>query len=523
MKKLLSLFLIFALTLTSLGTFAFADDPKESEDVVESGDTTESTATDEEIREDLVVSSEGLLPFEDIDVTSWYVEGLTFCYSNGIISGAGNTYTFNPKGELTRATFAVMLARAIGADLTAPMANTFSDCDYSETSWYASAVEWAALNGYMNGTGEDKFSPNVTMTREQLATVFMRFMQKAEYEVEVAEDILSDYVDTSAISDWAADGVKYAVSAGLISSTSTSNKVASPKMSVTREQAVKLFTSFMRDYFFGVCEHQLSPQTCTEASVCSECGMVDKMPSGHLCEGLTCKDASVCTVCSSEVAADEGLHSYIPATCTTAESCTVCGTVRTGAYGHKFTPATCIKPATCQRCGEINGGIVAHNVEYGKCTVCTYSAFRTLAQKLVELDGVAYEYTSGSEGFEYYVIYDEERDEICIILYHKYSHGDNDVIMFSINDKNKTCQFDYEYYLYTEDLFFDGMGKFDPASFSGSAVISFSEYEGNESDVPTALSNVKVLGDTMLKTTKTVFAETFPEYDISMFGFVNYK
>jgi len=505
MKKLLSVFILLAVLISSVGINVTADEPISADDPV------------------LVTSSEGLLPFEDIDVTSWYVEGLTFCYSNGIISGAGNTYTFNPKGELTRATFAVMLARAIGADLSVTSWNTFEDCDYSEASWYAKAVEWAALNGYMNGTGEGRFSPNVTMTREQLATVFMRFMQKAEYEVDVNEEILADYVDVADVSDWAVDGVKYAVSAGLISSTSTSNKVASPKMSVTREQAVKLFTSFLRDYFYGTCEHQLSEVSCTEASVCSECGMVDKMPSGHLCEGLTCKDGAVCTVCETEIAADKGLHKYVPATCTTAESCTVCGTVRKGAYGHKFTPATCIKPATCQRCGEVNGGLAAHNIEYGKCTVCTHNAFRTVADKLVELDGLVYEYSSGSESFEYYMIYDNETEEICFILYHSYTHGDNDALMFSINDKNTICQFDYEYYLYTEELFFDGMGKFDPANFSNSANISFVEYVGNDSDVPTALSNVKILGDSILKATKTIFAENFPEYDISMFGFVNYK
>lgn len=505
MKKVLSILILLSMLVSSVGIYTFADETVTPEEKV------------------LVTSSEGLMPFEDIDTSSWYIPGLRFCYSNGIISGAGNTYTFNPKGELTRATFAVMLARAIGADLSVTSWNTFSDCDYSENSWYAKAVEWAALNEYMNGTGEGRFSPNVTMTREQLATVFMRFMQKAEYEVDVNEEILADYVDVADVSDWAVDGVKYAVSAGLISSTSTSNKVASPKMSVTREQAVKLFTSFLRDYFYGTCEHQLSEVSCTEASVCSECGMVDKMPNGHLCEGLTCKDGAVCTVCESEVAADDGLHKYVPATCTTAESCTVCGTVRKGAYGHKFTPATCIKPATCQRCGEVNGGLASHTVEYGECTLCDYSAFRTTVEKLVELEVIAYEYTSGSESFEYYVIYDEETDEICLILNHKYSHGDNDLIMFSINDKNKTCQFDYEYYLYTEELFFDGMGKFDPATFSSSAIISFNEYDGNESDVPTALSNVKVLGDTMLKISKTVFAEYLSGIEISMFGFKNYK
>ena len=57
---------------------------------------------------DGVVSSHGKLPFEDIDETSWYIPGLIYCYSNDIISGAGNTYTFNPKGELNSAAVATI-------------------------------------------------------------------------------------------------------------------------------------------------------------------------------------------------------------------------------------------------------------------------------------------------------------------------------------------------------------------------------------------------------------------------------
>lgn len=504
MKKLLSVFILLAVLISSVGINVTADEPISADDPV------------------LVTSSEGLLPFEDIDVTSWYVEGLTFCYSNGIISGAGNTYTFNPKGELTRATFAVMLARAIGADLSVTSWNTFSDCDYSENSWYAKAVEWAALNGYMNGTGDGVFSPNVTMTREQLATVFMRFMQKAEYDVEVSEDVLADYVDTSEVSDWAVEGVKYAVSAGLISSTSITEKVASPKMSVTREQAVKLFTSFLRAYFYGNCEHQLSEATCTEASVCSECGMVDKMANGHLCEGLSCKESATCTVCAMLVLPDNGLHVYVPADCTTAETCVVCGATRQAALGHKFTVATCVTPATCTRCGEINGGVAGHNLVNYKCTLCPFDAYKITAERLTELEGITSVTDVSDDRFEYYLWHDADSGEICFTLFHYYSYGDSDVVMFSINNVDRVCQFDYEYYLNDEELFFDGMGKFDPSTFNSSANIAFTSYDGNETDVATAISNVKILGDTMLTASATLVPQFIDGVELSMLGFAKY-
>ena len=56
------------------------------------------------------------------------------------------------------------------------------------------------------------------------------------------------------------------------------------------------------------------------------------------------------------------------ATCTTAQTCTVCGEVNTPALGHDFKEATCTAPKTCKRCGAIEGEALGHDWTPATCT-----------------------------------------------------------------------------------------------------------------------------------------------------------
>ncbi|MBQ6789493.1 MAG: S-layer homology domain-containing protein [Clostridia bacterium] len=502
MKKLISILLLMTFLLSSI---PFA---------VGAADT------------DGVISSHGKLPFEDIDETSWYIPGLIYCYSNEIISGAGNTYTFNPKGELTRATFAVMLARAIKADTSVAGWDSFDDCDNSDTCWYIDAVEWAFFNEYMNGTGERRFSPNMTMTREQLATVFMRFMERENYAVTVDDSILDDYTDADKISAWAVEGVKYAICAGLISSTATSHKAVSPQMPVTREQAVKLFMSFLSLYFYADCEHDFSEATCTTSSVCSKCGVADGLPTGHLCDTLSCKVGGTCKRCGEAVEADAGLHNYpTKATCTEPEKCTVCGNVRTHAYGHNYAPATCIKLATCYRCGATAGGYRGHTMSGGKCTVCGYCPYDVIYKyaTVTNPDNGRY-WTSDNESFSMGIMYWEDVKSLSLIGVHAFNNtGHSDYIAFLLPKNSTTIDFMYEYYNADGELLFYGEGTFDAGNFNANANISFSYYEGNASDVNTAIGNVKNLGDDMLKMGNEILSDAGLDVRLNDIGFHYYQ
>lgn len=49
--------------------------------------------------------------------------------------------------------------------------------DVAADQYYANAVAWAAQNGIVSGTSTTTFAPNAAITREQMATILMRFCE----------------------------------------------------------------------------------------------------------------------------------------------------------------------------------------------------------------------------------------------------------------------------------------------------------------------------------------------------------
>lgn len=326
-----------------------------------------------------IVTSNAWLPFTDVGEGSWYYDGALFCYVNNIIQGQGNKHTFAPNVNMTRATFVVMLARVAGADTTAYTESRFTDC---KASWYIPSVEWAADNGYVSGTGEGVFSPDKTMTRQEMAVLLSRFMQAQSYDVTVAEGTIDAYSDKDSISDWALDGMEYAISAGIIGSTSSNALVSSPKMTLTRAQAAIIFHRFMESFYYADCPHAFYEPSCTEGERCYKCGMVVSLPNGHRCDNLTCNSDDICKVCGENVPADEGLHIYNAATCILPETCGVCGKTRGKALGHSYSPATCLAPETCTRCMETRGGPSGHSTDKGICKDCGLEIFESEYERI---------------------------------------------------------------------------------------------------------------------------------------------
>ncbi|MBE6574615.1 MAG: S-layer homology domain-containing protein [Ruminococcaceae bacterium] len=183
--------------------------------------------------------------FADVNSGAWYAEGIRYCIDQGYMSGTSAT-TFNPNGKLTREQFVTVLARVAGAELDAyrNKESVFTDVKVkSSTEWYYPAIAWANEKGYVNGIGNGRFGVGQDITREQIATMFFRYAEKQGKNTEVRAD-LSQYTDVGSISAWAKDACAWAVNAGLLGSTNTNYLILSPKMTVTRAQAAKIFMSY---------------------------------------------------------------------------------------------------------------------------------------------------------------------------------------------------------------------------------------------------------------------------------------
>ncbi|HPW40014.1 MAG TPA: InlB B-repeat-containing protein [Bacillota bacterium] len=168
----------------------------------------------------------------DVNKADWFYESVTYCLENGIFGGTGEG-TFSPGASLTRAMYVTVLGRIAGVDTS--QYNTSAFKDVAVDAWYAPYVAWAVENGITYGTGNDTFSPDEAITREQMATMTVRYFKSRNLSYEAERQIASVPKDASAISFWALDSVLSLWHAGLLAGDGNGN--FNPASNATRAEA----------------------------------------------------------------------------------------------------------------------------------------------------------------------------------------------------------------------------------------------------------------------------------------------
>ena len=111
----------------------------------------------------------GSNPFADVSADAYYYDAVLWAVANGVTNGTSAT-TFSPDAPVTRSQAVTFQWRAAGSPVVA--GDSFDDV--AADAYYAGAVAWAVANGITNGTGGNKFSPEVTVTRAQAVTFLWR-------------------------------------------------------------------------------------------------------------------------------------------------------------------------------------------------------------------------------------------------------------------------------------------------------------------------------------------------------------
>ena len=111
----------------------------------------------------------GSNPFTDISADAYYYDAVLWAVANGVTNGTSAT-TFSPDAPVTRSQAVTFQWRAAGS----PAVSGGSFSDVAADAYYSGAVAWAVANGITNGTGGNKFSPEVTVTRAQAVTFLWR-------------------------------------------------------------------------------------------------------------------------------------------------------------------------------------------------------------------------------------------------------------------------------------------------------------------------------------------------------------
>ena len=162
--------------------------PKEEEDDV--------NEEKQEIPEDNNESL-NIVTFEDIK-EHWaesYIERLA---SQNIITGKSEK-SFAPDDKITRAELVTLLYRLSGSQ-ESYSESKFNDVKVSD--WCMQAISWAEENKIATGVGNSKFSPNEYVSREQTAVFIIRFCEYMGYELKSMEEMtFSDASDFSVWSE----------------------------------------------------------------------------------------------------------------------------------------------------------------------------------------------------------------------------------------------------------------------------------------------------------------------------------
>lgn len=168
----------------------------------------------------------------------WAAEAISAVVEKKLFNGTSED-TFSPDASMNRGMFVTVLGRfAENLGYTVSGASTFSDV--ADDAYYAKYVGWGASNSIVKGVSETEFAPDADVTREQMCTLFVRFLEYVKYQMPDAGELT--FVDAEQISDWAADAVKTSVALGLIQGISTDEGMSfDPAGNATRAQVATVF------------------------------------------------------------------------------------------------------------------------------------------------------------------------------------------------------------------------------------------------------------------------------------------
>ena len=178
------------------------------------------------------------------DITDhWAKSNIKFVTEREIFQGTAENI-FDPQVSMTRAMFVTVIGRLYERSYGNITGDSiFSDVD--EDAYYDDYVSWANDNGIIKGVGDNRFDPNTVVTREQMAEIMFRFAEYLGKGPQGAWMINVTYPDKSEISEWAMDSAAYCQLTGIISGHD--NGQFTPKSAATRAEVSAVIERFIEE------------------------------------------------------------------------------------------------------------------------------------------------------------------------------------------------------------------------------------------------------------------------------------
>ncbi len=168
--------------------------------------------------------------FGDLGSVAWAKGSIEVLASKGILEGTSET-EYSPQTNITRADFLCFLVRTLGVD--AEVDGNFDDIN--SDNYYYKEIGIAKAFGITKGTGNNKFSPDAYITRQDMMVLserVLRMLKKLEAQGSASD--LGSFTDKSLVAAYAVNSVASVVKEGLI--VGSGNKV-NPLGNTTRAEA----------------------------------------------------------------------------------------------------------------------------------------------------------------------------------------------------------------------------------------------------------------------------------------------
>jgi len=180
--------------------------------------------------------------FADIAEVQWAKKAMEALAVRGVIDveASGDSTQLHPKQEMTRGQYVQWLMTALS--LKTASGNAFSDVN--EKAPYYEAVTVARSLGITSGTGDGRFLPESTITRQEMMTLTVRALAAAglvDSEMD-ATDSLTRFRDASEIRSYARDSVALLVNLGIANGY---NGEVKPLAEATRAESATLLHAMM--------------------------------------------------------------------------------------------------------------------------------------------------------------------------------------------------------------------------------------------------------------------------------------
>ena len=175
----------------------------------------------------------------------WAEESIGWVMEQELFNGVSET-EFSPDGSMTRGMFVTVLGRYAGID-----PEDYQDWylpglyeDVPAATYYAPYINWATRFGIANGVEAGKFSPDTPVTREQMATLILRFAGVYSLEItQLTQEVVEVFTDEASVSEYARDAVESMWQTGLLNGMRQEDGtyIFSPKTNATRAQCATIF------------------------------------------------------------------------------------------------------------------------------------------------------------------------------------------------------------------------------------------------------------------------------------------